>query len=605
MRSTEGTLAAGLHLVPSPRTKSSVFLVIVALVTLGAAGLTFRRATTPWASMPDSDYWGNIAGLITEGGVKFDLPALFHHNNEHIVLIPKLIYAANYLATSGSNTGLIIYSLLAGAACTGLLLFLARGLLIDSPWRLLLCALLFPLVMFSAKLTHSYFLGMSGAIWLTADLLVIGSAAALARAISTESAGWLVLALALALLGILTYSTAVYALLVLLLFCVAKLWRPSLPGPSAWPLLVGTAIVIVVMLGLGIAYRNLPQHKPDFEFNPLRLAEFVLIYLGNALTTGPSRLVVGLVILIAGAVSIRRLFTEGRIKETLFWVVLFLFAPFNALTTGIGRAGYGVKIAATSRYQSVAAITLIATLTLVLAALPKHAHSRRAAIWRNLAFAALFLCAALLAFDRSYVTNYTARNQRKAIAEIALRQGIEGNHHLKAATPAPVQLDRILPVLRAARHAPFHWRSRCEDMLGEHIAEPSAPAMGQLESVSVYKMAHGAGRALKVSGWATRDGAGPECIAIVDGTRMVIGSGAAVAQRLDVERDKGRSLGLVGWEAVAALPQTAPVCAFALFRGEIQLAPLSRCAGLDPEASAPGAKPAQAPLEPPALPDAD
>ena len=37
----------------------------------------------------------------------------------------------------------------------------ARALL-DTPWRLLLCALLFPLVMFSAKLTHSYFLGMSG-----------------------------------------------------------------------------------------------------------------------------------------------------------------------------------------------------------------------------------------------------------------------------------------------------------------------------------------------------------------------------------------------------------------------------------------------------------
>ena len=27
--------------------------------------------------------------------------------------------------------------------------------------------------MFSAKLTHSYFLGMSGTIWLTADLFVI------------------------------------------------------------------------------------------------------------------------------------------------------------------------------------------------------------------------------------------------------------------------------------------------------------------------------------------------------------------------------------------------------------------------------------------------
>jgi hypothetical protein len=66
---------------------------------------------------------------------------------------------------------------------------------------LLLCALLFPLVMFSAKLTHSYFLGMSGTIWLTADLFVIVSAAALARAVASESAPWLLVSLFVGVLG--------------------------------------------------------------------------------------------------------------------------------------------------------------------------------------------------------------------------------------------------------------------------------------------------------------------------------------------------------------------------------------------------------------------
>ena len=131
---------------------------------------------------------------------------VFHHNNEHIVPVPKLIYVANYLLTSGSNTGLVVYSLFARAACTFLLLFLAKNVLADMPWRLLLCALLFPLVMFSAKLTHSYFLGMSGAIWLTADLFVILSAACFAKAIATERPGWLVAALALGVLGVLAYS---------------------------------------------------------------------------------------------------------------------------------------------------------------------------------------------------------------------------------------------------------------------------------------------------------------------------------------------------------------------------------------------------------------
>ena len=83
-----------------------------------------------------------------------------------------------------------------------------------------------------------------------------------------------------------------------------------------------------------------------------------------------------------------------------------------------------MKIAATSRYQSVTAITLIATTVLVLAALPKTASSRREILLRNVAFGALLACAAVIAIDRSYVANYTARNKRKVVAEIAMRQGI-------------------------------------------------------------------------------------------------------------------------------------------------------------------------------------
>ena len=193
--------------------------------------------------------------------MRLDLANLFRHNNEHIVVIPKLIYAANYLATSGSNTGLIIYSLAVGIACTGLLLALARDTLRDTPCRLMLCALLFPLVMFSAKLTHSYFLGMSVTIWLTADLFVITSAAALARAIATESAAWLLVSLFAGVLGVLAYSTAIYMLIVLVLFCVAKLLRPKLPGPASRPLLLGTLAAALLVLGwaLPFAMRRRPN----------------------------------------------------------------------------------------------------------------------------------------------------------------------------------------------------------------------------------------------------------------------------------------------------------------------------------------------------------
>ena len=303
--------------------------------SLFAAGLMFKRATTPWAQLPDNDYWWNIAGVITESGVALNFAALFRHNNEHIVVIPKLIYAANYWVTSGSNIGLIAYSIAVGALCAGLLLFLATPALKQTPLRLAICAILFPLVMLSTKLTHCYFLGMSGTIWLTADLFVILSLAALARALATKASIWLLLALVAALCGILTYSTAIYALIAILVVSVAALmWRPL---RTAWPkpALIAVLVACVFVLAALLIYRSHPQGHPPLSFEPLPLISFVLIYLGNALPL-PTRLhpLGGLLLLTAGAVSIWRLAKLGHEKENLFfWTLLFLFGPFNALMT--------------------------------------------------------------------------------------------------------------------------------------------------------------------------------------------------------------------------------------------------------------------------------
>jgi len=203
--------------------------------------------------------------------------------------------------------------------------------------------------------------------------------------------------------------------------------------------------------------------------------------------------------------------------------------------------------------------------------------SRRAGLARGAVIALLLLVGVVLAANRAYVKNYTARNANKMIAEIALRQGIEGDHHLKAATPVIEQLDRLLPVLRAAHHVPFNARSRCEEMLGRHITERTGPPAGALESVTTYAMSHGAGPAIELSGWAERNRTPPDCILIVDGDNRVIGSGASVVPRPDLERIQGHRLGLAGWKAVAAMPLSTPVCALALFPGDEQSAPLADC----------------------------
>ena len=516
-------------------------LALAVLAIAAGAWLTFRRATMPWSTLPDYDYWENIRGIVTEHGLDLGLAALFRHNNEHIVVIPKLIYAANYLLTSGSNTGLILYSIAVGAACSALLIFLARDLLRDQPWRLAACAVLVPLGMFSAKLTHSYFRGMSGTIWLTADLFVILSAAALAKAVQTGRASWLLAALLAGLLGVLSYSTAIYSLIVLLLFCLAYLLVPRIRGIMPMPVLLGTIAVIVVVLGVGIAYRQ-QEHK-QLVFDLLALLRFVATYLGNALTMGSSRFqalmapLVGVVILAVGALSIRKLVADGRAKDALLWIILFGFAPFNAFVTGIGRLSRDAEIATSSRYQSVAAITLIATIVLLLATLPRSSASRGGALLRGGAFALLLISAILLLANRAYVKQYTGRNEAKVLAEIAMRQGIEGQEHIKAAAHSAqlAELYRLLPVLRASGHVPFNTRTRCEALLGQTLAAtaagPAGSTPGAIDTATPFKLFGTQGQAMDVAGWAERDGTPAECIIIIDGKRTAIGAGASILLR--------------------------------------------------------------------------
>lgn len=555
------------------RPRLIAFLTAAVAIAYGA-GLTFRRATTPWATLPDRDYWGNIRGVITESGVSLDPDQLLRYNNEHIVAIPKLVYAANYLLTSGSNIGLIVYALVVGAACAILLVLLARDLLRDTPARWILCALLFPLAIFSAKLSHSYYFGMSGTIWLTADLLVIMSMAALAQAAKMRSAGWLVASLLSALLGVLAYSTAIYALLVLLIFCGIHLLAPRFHGRLPWQALAGVAAIAMASLAALLIYRPHPQGHPPLDFDPIGLAGFVLTYLGGSISNGYLQPVMGLVMLAAGALAIRRLLADRRGDDILLWVALFFFAPFNALMTGIGRLGFGLMAAMSSRYQSVTAISLIATIALLLAALPKEDTSRRSVLIRSGAIAALLIVAVFLATNRHSTKLYAKFLEDKPVAEIALRLGIAGEQHIRAATPAMNQFRRVLPALHAVHHVPFNARSRCENLMGESLPATSEVNSGELESMAAYPVWQQEQTAVELSGWGGTAEDAAECIAIVDGDGVVIGAGISGDLRLDpLTRREAR----IGWRAVATPPRQMPVCAFALFPGTSEFRPLANC----------------------------
>jgi hypothetical protein len=317
------------------------------------------------------------------------------------------------------------------------------------------------------------------------------------------------------------------------------------------------------------------REDPPLNFDPIGLAAFVLTYLGGSVSNGYWQPVMGLAILGAGALAIRRLLAEGRGYDILLWVALFLFAPFNSLMTGIGRLGFGLKAAMSSRYQSVTAISLIAAIALVLAALPKENLSRRSIRIRTAAIGALVMVAVFFVTNSKSIKLYSKRIEYKPIAEVAMRLGIAGDQHFRAASPAMKQIRTIFPALRAAHHVPFNTRTRCEDFLGQRLGGASTATAGAVESMATYTVSRKKKRtAIELSGWAVQAGEPAECIAIVDGDGIVIGAGVPASRRPDPSTLRPLR---IGWKAVASYPQRMPVCAFALFPGNWDGAPLANC----------------------------
>src|SRR5690606_35614870 len=138
-----------------------------------------------------------------------------------------------------------------------------------------------------------------------------------------------------------------------------------------------------------------------------------------------------------------------------------------------GRIGFGLQAATSSRYQSVAVISLIATIGLVLAALPSGQTSPGAARLRLAAMAALAAMAVFFLTNTKSVALYASRLEAKPVGEIAWRLNIAGEQHILPVSRAMNQIHAILPALRAAGHVPFYRKTACERLMGE----PLPPAL--------------------------------------------------------------------------------------------------------------------------------
>ena len=146
-------------------------------LSLGAAALFplyILRLIARASDLQFYDYWWVLQQLFRPDG-SLDLAGLLARRNEHLIVVPKLLYVANVYLTDGKNRPLGVFSLLLAGVCLWLCLRLLPPSARETPGRQALWLLVAAALVFTPQAAHNFTLGMSGVAWLTANALTLAA----------------------------------------------------------------------------------------------------------------------------------------------------------------------------------------------------------------------------------------------------------------------------------------------------------------------------------------------------------------------------------------------------------------------------------------------
>jgi hypothetical protein len=300
--------------------------------------------------MQYGDYFYMLDHLFSQEGT-FIPSGLIVHANEHLVLIPKLIYLFNAKAFDGSNVSLGIIVWIISLAIAFLLAWQLRHIFYGSSVNKIILVWLFAAFLFPLAASHNYLHAMSGASWILANFFVV-------CALLFASNNRIITAGFFGLFATLSYGTglAVWPALLLIVFLQRQVtWR--------------TAVMALIGLA-GVAFERWTSvtvvRHPLIEADPIAIMRSMQIASGSIFSNTPEiALLFGAISLIFIAFSfvffIRAENVSASEKLTLGIIgygigVLFLFA--------LSRSGFGDGVFLSSRYMGVIGLFTLGSILL-------------------------------------------------------------------------------------------------------------------------------------------------------------------------------------------------------------------------------------------------
>lgn len=332
--------------------KKVIFFVLVLMPPFSIAYLVHHYGL----AVPYWDQWELVPLLNKMHTSELSFSDIWTHHNEHRIFFPKLIMLTLAFLTDWN----IRYELYTNLIFAGLTLFILCILLQQTFGKHnsipIWLFIIFSFLVFSPAQWENWSWGWQIQIFMSVLFTVVA-------VWSTIRWPWqlkgMLIAIVAAVIASYSFNTGLITWIVIgMLFLVQK--ERKLKYIALW------TTVFAVTTTLYYSGYTKPAHHPSLLFfmnHPYDFIRYVLAYIGAPLGFGKKdiSIIIGLlsvIILSVGTIHIKRSSNE-EFNRLLPWLTLALYAFLSAAATGVGRTGFGVGQALSSRYTTISTLFII------------------------------------------------------------------------------------------------------------------------------------------------------------------------------------------------------------------------------------------------------
>lgn len=468
-----------------------------------------------------SDYWLMLPSWMgPDGGVR--VQGLFSFHNEHPIAVAKLLYLVNSALFAGSNSalGTILVFIVAGQVV--MIAALVRRTEAIGRWPKVALVVTASAMLFSRQGAWNFWLAMSGSAWLTANAFAM--AALLAQVHRRRG-----LSIGLAAFASISYGTGLAAWPALV---VAGALRDRSLKAQWREVLVGSTVMIGYYL---IRPTSIASESVSIS-DAGAITGFAATLVGGFFFPHDAGMakVLGLVIGVAG-VGLAIVTARRDQRGAAPWSGLLAYGLGATLLIAAGRTSFPDN--PTSRYMSLAAISILAVVALLLMNLPSRLGT----------VLLVPLVVLVGASGAAQVAELRATTVTQRLDSVLFHLDlIDGRNLVLAAIP------EVRDRTEAANDYPFaRFELGCgrfgDQLAAVEVVEPDEPA-GRVTRQQPYAAPN---PALRLTGWILPGERDVDCVVVTDQDRTVVGIGSAGTGAEGYVTSPGAPGGAVGFDALA------------------------------------------------------